>query len=52
MARVAGIYHRPIIGDFSGIKTQRELVYGPLQFDERSQYFVGTHDEALSVAMR
>jgi hypothetical protein len=30
----------------------RELVYRPLQFDERSQYFIGAHDETLSVAMR
>jgi hypothetical protein len=27
-------------------------VYRPLQFHERSQQFIGTHDEALSVAMR
>jgi hypothetical protein len=27
-------------------------VYRPLQFDERSQHFVGTHDKTLSVAMR
>ncbi|PYK23012.1 MAG: hypothetical protein DME59_18375 [Verrucomicrobia bacterium] len=29
----------------------RELMYPPLQFHERSQYFIGAHDEPLSVAM-
>jgi hypothetical protein len=33
-------------------QTHRELVYRPLQFHERSQHFIGTHDETLSVAMR
>jgi hypothetical protein len=27
-------------------------VYRPLQFQKRSQLFLGTHDETLSVAMR
>jgi len=27
-------------------------VYGRLQFHERSQHFIGAHDEPLSVAMR
>jgi hypothetical protein len=27
-------------------------MYRPLQFDKRSQYFIGTDDETLSVAMR
>jgi hypothetical protein len=27
-------------------------VYRPLQFHQRSQYFIGTHNETLSVAMR
>jgi hypothetical protein len=26
-------------------------VYRALQFQERSQHFIGTHDETLSVAM-
>src|SRR5439155_16296638 len=30
----------------------RELVYRPLQLQKRSQLFIGTHDETLSVAMR
>jgi hypothetical protein len=34
------------------ISTHRELVYRPLQFQKRSQYFFGTHYETLSVAMR
>jgi len=33
-------------------QTHRELVYGRLQFHERSQHFIGAHDEPLSVAMR
>jgi len=32
-------------------QTHPELVYRPLQFHERSQHFIGTHDETLSVAM-
>ena len=28
-----------------------ELMYGPLQFQKRSRYFIDTHDEPLSVAM-
>ena len=32
-------------------QTHRELVYRALQFQERSQHFIGTHDETLSVAM-
>jgi hypothetical protein len=27
-------------------------VYRSLKFQKRSQYFIGTHDETLSVAMR
>jgi hypothetical protein len=27
-------------------------VYRPLQFQERNQDFIGSHDETLSVAMR
>jgi hypothetical protein len=27
----------------------REPVYRPLQFQKRSQHFIGTHDETLSV---
>jgi len=30
----------------------REFVYRPLQFHERRQHFIGTHNEPLSVAMR
>jgi hypothetical protein len=30
----------------------RKLVYRPLQFNKRSQLFIGTHHESLSVAMR
>jgi hypothetical protein len=33
-------------------QTHRERVYRPFQFHERSQYFIGTHDEPLSVAVR
>jgi hypothetical protein len=33
-------------------QTHRELVYRPLQFHERSQFFFGAHDETLSVTMR
>jgi len=33
-------------------QTHGELVYRPLQFHERSQHLIGTHDEALPVAMR
>ena len=33
-------------------RTHRELVYRRLQFHKRSQYFIGAHDETLSVAMR
>jgi hypothetical protein len=33
-------------------QTHRELVDRPLQFHERSQHFIGTHDETLPVAMR
>ena len=31
-------------------QTHRELVNRPFQFHECRQYFIGTHDEALSVA--
>jgi hypothetical protein len=30
-------------------QTHGELVYSPFQFQKRSQYFIGTHDETLSV---
>jgi len=33
-------------------QTHRELVYRRLQFQKRSQGFIGTQDETLSVAMR
>jgi hypothetical protein len=33
-------------------QTHRELVYRPLQFQKRSQVFIGAHDEAVSVAVR
>ena len=33
-------------------QVQRELVYRTFEFDERSQLFVGTNNETLSVAMR
>jgi hypothetical protein len=29
----------------------RELVHRPLQFQKGSQYFIGSHNETLSVAM-
>jgi hypothetical protein len=29
----------------------REFVYRPLQFHERRQHFIGTHNEPLSVAV-
>ena len=32
-------------------QTHRELVYRPLQFQKRSQDFIGANDETLSVAM-
>jgi hypothetical protein len=32
-------------------QTHRELVYRRFQFHERSQHFIGTHDETLSVAV-
>ena len=32
-------------------QTHRELVYRPLQFHERSQHFIGAHNETLPVAM-
>jgi len=32
-------------------QTYREFVYRPLQFYERSQFFIGAHDATLSVAM-
>jgi hypothetical protein len=35
----------------SSTAVHRELVYRPLHFYERSQYFMGTHDETLSVTM-
>jgi len=31
-------------------QTHRELVYRRLQFHKRSQQFIGTHNETLSVA--
>jgi hypothetical protein len=31
---------------------QRELVNRPFQFHKRSHFFIGTHHETLSVAMR
>jgi hypothetical protein len=31
--------------------THRELVYDPLQFQKRSELFVGAHNEPLGVAM-
>jgi len=38
---------------FSSARTvHRELVYRAFQFHEGSQYFIGTDDEALSVAVR
>jgi len=33
-------------------QTHGELVYRPLQFQKRSQHFIGADDKALSVAMR
>src|SRR5262245_35481817 len=33
-------------------QTNRELVYRRLQFHERGQHFIDTHDEAVPVAMR
>ena len=33
-------------------QTHCELVYRPLQFHERRQYFIGMYDETLSVTMR
>jgi hypothetical protein len=33
-------------------QTHRGLVYRPLQFQKRSQQFIGANDETLSVAMR
>jgi hypothetical protein len=36
----------------SWLTVNREPVYRPLQFQKRSQHFIGTHDKTLSVAMR
>ena len=33
-------------------QTHGELVYRPLQFQKRSQLFIGSYNETLSVAMR
>jgi hypothetical protein len=33
-------------------QTHRELVYRSFQFQKRSQHFIGTDDEMLSVAVR
>ena len=33
-------------------QAHRELTYRPLQFDERSQHFIGPDDEALSITVR
>jgi hypothetical protein len=33
-------------------QTHRKLVNGAFQFQKCSQYFIGTNDETLSVAMR
>ena len=33
-------------------QTHRKVVYRPFQFHERSQLFISTHDETLSVAVR
>jgi hypothetical protein len=33
-------------------QTHRELVNRPFQFQKRSQHFIGSHDETLSVTMR
>jgi len=33
-------------------QTHRELVNHSLRFQKRSQFFIGTHDETLSVAIR
>jgi hypothetical protein len=33
-------------------QTGRERMYRPLQFYKRSQHFIRTHNETLSVAMR
>ena len=34
------------------LRDQSEVVYRPLQFQKRSQNFIGAHDETVSVAMR
>jgi hypothetical protein len=32
-------------------QTHRQLVYRPFQFQKRSQYFIGAHNETLSIVM-
>ena len=49
VAREAG---PAIIETLSLTNRHRELVYRSLQFQKRSQDFIGTHDEALPIAMR
>jgi hypothetical protein len=43
---------RHLSARLSGDQTYRELVYHPLQFQKRGQYFIRPHNEPLSVAMR
>jgi hypothetical protein len=33
-------------------QTHRKFVYRPFEFQKRSEDFIGTHNETLSVAMR
>jgi hypothetical protein len=44
--------HSPILKLAPTKSASGKRVYRPLQFDERSQNFVSTHDELFSVAMR
>jgi hypothetical protein len=43
---------RTFLHEPSRDQTHCELVYRPFQFQKRRQYFVGAHNETLSVAMR
>jgi len=43
---------RTLLRGLSQDQTQRELIYRPLQFKERSQHFIGTYHETLPVPVR
>jgi hypothetical protein len=51
-ARIADSSSTNAVSFSSARTTHGELVYRPLQFHKRSQHFIGSHDELLSIAMR